>query len=179
MFKKLRTIIASIGLSAAALLGGAEDASAYGGQQCREYTRTVYIGNRAQEAYGTACLQPDGSWMIVGEGLGNDIGQNVSNVDYVIHDNNRVIVPPRVVYYERPPSYYYRTQPPRPHSVWYNDGRFYRNGIYVNIGGGKRYNNHYHHDRRDRWDHHDRHDRHDRHGRDDHRGRGRGHDGRH
>ncbi len=168
MFKKLRTILAGIGLSAAALLGGADDANAYGNDYCREYTRTVYIGNRAQEAYGTACLQPDGSWMIVGEGLGNDIGPNVSDVNYTIYDNNRVIVPPRVVYYERPPTaYYYRTQPPRPHSVWYNDGRFYRNGIYVNIGGGKKYN---HYRGRDRWD------RHDRHGRDDHRGRGRGHD---
>jgi surface antigen len=34
------------------------------GQQCREYTHTVYIGGRAERAYGTACLQPDGSWRI-------------------------------------------------------------------------------------------------------------------
>lgn len=105
--------------------------------------------------------------MIVGEGMGNDIGQDAGGVDYVIHDNNRVIVPPRVVYYERPPAYYYRTQPPRPHSVWYEDGRFYRNGIYVNIGGNDRYRG------RDHWGRYDRYDR------GDHRGRGRGHDGRH
>ena len=30
--------------------------------QEREYTTTVRIGGRDQEAYGTACLQPDGSW---------------------------------------------------------------------------------------------------------------------
>lgn len=31
-------------------------------RQTREYTTTVIIGGRAQEAYGTACLMPDGSW---------------------------------------------------------------------------------------------------------------------
>jgi len=31
--------------------------------QTREYTTTVTIGGRAHEAYGTACLQPDGSWL--------------------------------------------------------------------------------------------------------------------
>jgi surface antigen len=33
---------------------------------CREYQHTIYIGGRPQEAYGTACRQPDGSWQIVG-----------------------------------------------------------------------------------------------------------------
>lgn len=35
------------------------------GQYCREYTQTVVIGGQAQQAYGTACRQPDGSWLIV------------------------------------------------------------------------------------------------------------------
>lgn len=30
--------------------------------QEREYTTTVRVGGRNVEAYGTACLQPDGSW---------------------------------------------------------------------------------------------------------------------
>jgi surface antigen len=34
------------------------------GEQCREYTQTVNVGGRKQEAYGTACRQPDGSWKI-------------------------------------------------------------------------------------------------------------------
>ena len=34
------------------------------GQYCREYRQTVVIGGREQEAYGTACRQPDGSWLI-------------------------------------------------------------------------------------------------------------------
>jgi surface antigen len=35
------------------------------GNYCREFTQMVRIGNRMQESYGTACLQPDGSWHIV------------------------------------------------------------------------------------------------------------------
>lgn len=32
--------------------------------QCREYTQTVYIDGRSQQAHGTACRQADGSWQI-------------------------------------------------------------------------------------------------------------------
>ena len=35
------------------------------GQYCREYYRTVTIGGRPQQVYGTACYMPDGSWQIV------------------------------------------------------------------------------------------------------------------
>jgi len=35
------------------------------GQYCREYTQTVIVGGQTQQAYGTACRQPDGSWLIV------------------------------------------------------------------------------------------------------------------
>jgi surface antigen len=35
------------------------------GQYCREYQQTVTIGGRDQQAYGTACRQPDGSWLII------------------------------------------------------------------------------------------------------------------
>lgn len=37
-------------------------ASTAEGRYCREYTRTIYVGGRAQEGYGTACMQPDGAW---------------------------------------------------------------------------------------------------------------------
>jgi len=33
--------------------------------QCREYQSTTIIDGRPQQVYGTACLQPDGSWRIV------------------------------------------------------------------------------------------------------------------
>lgn len=32
---------------------------------CREYTSRVQVGNDWQQAFGTACLQPDGSWRII------------------------------------------------------------------------------------------------------------------
>lgn len=35
------------------------------GRYCREYQQVVVIGGRQEEAYGTACRQPDGSWKIV------------------------------------------------------------------------------------------------------------------
>lgn len=35
------------------------------GTYCREYTTRALVGGRSQEAYGTACRQPDGSWRIV------------------------------------------------------------------------------------------------------------------
>ena len=31
---------------------------------CREYNQGVTVGGRTQPSYGTACLQPDGSWKI-------------------------------------------------------------------------------------------------------------------
>ncbi|ABM02240.1 17 kDa surface antigen [Psychromonas ingrahamii 37] len=34
------------------------------GQYCREYRQTVVVGGKKQDAYGTACRQPDGSWII-------------------------------------------------------------------------------------------------------------------
>ena len=37
------------------------------GQPCREFTQTVIIAGQKQEAYGTACRQPDGSWQIVND----------------------------------------------------------------------------------------------------------------
>lgn len=149
-------------IGVAALMGAPQTAKAASGDYCREYTRTVYIGGRSQDAYGTACLQPDGSWMIVGEGLGNDIPDDVSDVDYIIHDNRRDIIPTRVVYYNGYKQYHRR--PPAPVFVWYDTGH-YRGGHYVTYknhhhGRGKGHNRYY--VRRDRYDddrrYHDRRD---------------------
>lgn len=35
------------------------------GQFCREYTQTINVGGKTEEAYGKACRQPDGTWKIV------------------------------------------------------------------------------------------------------------------
>jgi len=34
------------------------------GQYCREYKQTITVGGQTENAYGTACRQPDGSWKI-------------------------------------------------------------------------------------------------------------------
>ena len=34
------------------------------GEYCREYQTTVTVGGKTENAYGTACRQPDGSWRI-------------------------------------------------------------------------------------------------------------------
>lgn len=35
------------------------------GRYCREYNTISQVAGRAQDTYGTACMQPDGSWEIV------------------------------------------------------------------------------------------------------------------
>lgn len=36
------------------------------GAYCREFQQQVIIGGQREDAYGTACMQPDGSWQVVG-----------------------------------------------------------------------------------------------------------------
>ena len=36
-----------------------------GGAYCREFQNTIIVGGRQEQAYGTACRQPDGSWKVV------------------------------------------------------------------------------------------------------------------
>ncbi|MBW2705973.1 MAG: glycine zipper 2TM domain-containing protein [Deltaproteobacteria bacterium] len=38
---------------------------AQNGEYCREFEQTITIGGETQEAYGTACRQPDGTWQVV------------------------------------------------------------------------------------------------------------------
>ncbi len=34
-------------------------------QTCREFQSTIQVNGQPQQSYGTACLQPDGTWRIV------------------------------------------------------------------------------------------------------------------
>ena len=34
------------------------------GDYCREYQQTVTVGGKTEEAYGTACRKPDGTWKV-------------------------------------------------------------------------------------------------------------------
>jgi surface antigen len=35
------------------------------GAYCREFQNTIIVGGKTEQAYGTACRQPDGSWKVV------------------------------------------------------------------------------------------------------------------
>lgn len=35
------------------------------GAYCREFQQTIVVGGKKENAYGTACRQPDGSWKII------------------------------------------------------------------------------------------------------------------
>lgn len=43
------------------------DGTANDGRYCREFSQTVTVGGKKQEAYGQACRQPDGAWQIVSQ----------------------------------------------------------------------------------------------------------------
>ena len=55
-------------LAAAPLLVPAQAQARDNDRYCREYTKTVRIGGNVEAAYGTACMQPDGSWQLVSFG---------------------------------------------------------------------------------------------------------------
>jgi hypothetical protein len=41
------------------------DGTSTSGRYCREFQQSVTVGGKAEQAYGTACQQPDGAWEIV------------------------------------------------------------------------------------------------------------------
>ncbi len=41
------------------------DGTSSSGEYCREFQQTVTVGGQTEQAYGTACREPDGSWRIV------------------------------------------------------------------------------------------------------------------
>lgn len=65
---------------------------------CREFTKEVLIGGQVQQSYGTACMQPDGSWQVV------DTNGALSPQTVIIHDRQVVSRP---VLVERQPSFYF------------------------------------------------------------------------
>ncbi|HPF78908.1 MAG TPA: hypothetical protein PLF01_06400, partial [Alphaproteobacteria bacterium] len=92
-----------------------------------EYTKTVSIGGRAEQAYGTACYKPDGSWEIVNL-EGSDTGR--AQVRQVMYEDlqrsynprpyNKVVVVER---YSRP--YYPRYR--HSHASYYSGFPFVLN----------------------------------------------------
>ena len=123
-------------------------------EYCREYNKSITVGGRYESGYGTACMQPDGSWMIV-EARGT-----VDPFDELRRERDVVIISDqRPVYYNYGPSFRPVTYYPRP---------VYRQpqpGFFFSFSNYESRRDHRH------WDRHD-------HRRDGHRwnGRGRGHD---
>ena len=54
------------------------------GRYCREFTTQVAIGNRIEDAYGTACRMPDGSWQIQDQETGR-IGSGPPHGSTTVH----------------------------------------------------------------------------------------------
>lgn len=110
---------------------------------CREYTKTIKVGGRIQEAFGTACRQEDGAWEIVSEDGRRDTREPVREV----------------IRYESPaPNYYYPSSffrinynivPRYGSRYYYNDRRDYRrnHGHYTSHynGRGNKYGHYRHH----------------------------------
>ena len=44
------------------------DGTSSDGRYCREFQQTVTVGGRSEQAYGTACQQPDGAWQVISSG---------------------------------------------------------------------------------------------------------------
>ena len=59
---------------------------------CREYTQTLKIANHIQKAYGTACLQPDGSWQLMPKTA------QAPNITYIMRDENLYYMPPQPLF---------------------------------------------------------------------------------
>ena len=69
---------------------------------CREYTQKLTIAGKTQTGYGTACLQPDGSWelrpadkkVVVATPAGETI-TTVQTIRYVTRGERVYVIPPQ------------------------------------------------------------------------------------
>lgn len=124
---------AALMVTAWTALPSSSQAQNYYGDYCREYTRTVYIGNRREEAYGTACLRPDGQWEIVNEGSLRPV-----SYDNYVTSNRTVYVqqPTQIVYRDRTPTRVFFFGSPRRDYHW-NKGHFDRYDRYDRHDNGR------------------------------------------
>jgi hypothetical protein len=88
-------------------------------QQCREFNTPVTIGGQTQQAYGTACLQADGSWKVQ---------QSVAG-----QPPQTYVVPPQPYQAYYPPAY--------AANPWYYGPPLFVGGVF--IGGGWGYGHHH------------------------------------
>lgn len=120
-------------LTGALLLTGLSTAAHANQPYCREYTKQVSVGGRVQEGYGTACMQPDGSWAVSDEQTQPDPNIQLAGGYYGTYsfNNGPIYAAPPPVYYPPAPQYY----PPRPYTSnlvlgfnFSDDDRYWRGG---------------------------------------------------
>ncbi len=133
------------------MFAGNADAAGY----CREYQKSIRVGGHIESGYGTACMQPDGSWMIT------DTQGSVDPFDELREQNVTLVAYQQPVYYQYGPRF-------RPVTYYAPVRRYYRStpGISFYFGNGNRWDNGRHNgwNRNDRdwgrnrdWDHDDDH----------------------
>lgn len=120
-------------LLAMAMLGGLLAAQPVHAQvlPCREFNTTVTIGGVRQPAWGTTCLQPDGTWQLVAP-----VQQQTMYDPAYLPDEQVYVV-------ERPVIIRQYVQRPRPQAMWsvgYSSDswhhRRYRHGWGSDVGVG-------------------------------------------
>lgn len=131
-----------------ALLGTA--AMAQDEPYCREYQRKVTVGGRTVDSYGTACMQPDGSWKLDSGDITNDISQPVygySDAPLQVASVEPLYVQQQVVYTEPVyTDYRYYSGPSWGLSMGWSD----RDGWRGHRGHGRDWHGHRGHGRHDR-----------------------------
>ncbi|NDF11806.1 MAG: hypothetical protein EB060_03190 [Proteobacteria bacterium] len=120
-------------LAACAMMAAATGASA-GEPYCREYTQNVKVGSGVHQGYGTACMQPDGSWKLYpndGEQAEQPSVVNIINsepapaptVTYIVRDH--YYAPPRPVNYIVFGNYHHSPVHSYWHDGWYGHHHYY------------------------------------------------------
>ena len=113
------------------------------GKPCREFFTTIEIGGQAEQGYGTACRQPDGTWQIVDKSPPTTTSRSPV-----------ATVPPTTVYVYPQPSwpnysrYGYGYDPawvvwPWPPFYFSFDYVYHGGGHWGRYGGGDRYRGHF------------------------------------
>lgn len=138
-------------LPALAVIVTAHSAHAYGGTSgphCREFTKIIHVGGRAQTGYGTSCLQPDGSWLIVQAPQFQSAHYVPATYVTQVHSYHRPVVRPFVLglhlgnrhhwHHRHKPHYRHHYHKPR----WHHSAhRQHQRQLYSRPNRGDRFNN--------------------------------------
>lgn len=126
----------------------ADDADAREREYCREYTKTIRVNGRKESGYGTACRQPDGSWMIVSARGDVDPFGELLKRDVVLVAQNRP------VYFRYGPRF-------RPVTYFVPAGFYYGHGYgFYDRDWPPGWRNHKHRQNHHAWNHFDDEDEH-------------------